>query len=88
MAKGTQDSRYRRLIEALTTARQAAGISQADLARKLGQRQQFVSKYESCERRLDAIEFIDICRALALDPTAVIDKAAPDIFKRAGISRS
>ena len=88
MAKGTQDTRYRRLIGALTAARQAQGISQAELAHKLGQRQQFVSKYESCERRLDVIEFVDICRALVLDPTAVIDKAAPDVFKRAGISRS
>ncbi|HET7281614.1 MAG TPA: helix-turn-helix transcriptional regulator [Sphingomicrobium sp.] len=88
MAKGTQDPRYRRMIGLLAAAREAAGMSQADLAEKIRQRQQFVSKYESCERRLDAIEFIDICRALALDPTAVIEKAAPDIFKRAGVSRS
>jgi transcriptional regulator with XRE-family HTH domain len=88
LAKGTQDPRYRKMVAILAAARQAKGMSQADLAQKLGQRQQFVSKYESCERRLDVIEFIEICRALALDEAAVIDKAVPDIFKRAGVPRT
>jgi ribosome-binding protein aMBF1 (putative translation factor) len=76
------------MVGLLAAAREAKGMSQWDLAEKIGQRQQFVSKYESCERRLDVIEFVDICRALAIDTETVIDKAAPDIFKRAGVPRT
>jgi transcriptional regulator with XRE-family HTH domain len=67
LAKGIQDARYKNLIDALAVARRKAGISQVELADTLGKRQQFVSKYESGERRLDAVEFIDIARALDLD---------------------
>ncbi len=72
MPRGIQDARYRQLIEKLAASRRKAGISQTDLARKLGKRQQFVSKYESGERRLDAIEVIDICRALTLDSVRLL----------------
>lgn len=72
MAKGTHDARYRRLIEALAGARRAAGISQTELANRLGKRQQFVSKYESGERRLDAVEVVDIASALGFDAAALL----------------
>lgn len=74
MAKGTQDARYQSMIDALAVARRSAGISQVELAKKLGKRQQFVSKFESGERRLDVIELIDIGRALHLDIPALIQK--------------
>lgn len=64
MARGIHDARYRRLIEALAAARHKLGISQTELAERLGKRQQFVSKYESGERRLDFVEVLDIAAAL------------------------
>jgi ribosome-binding protein aMBF1 (putative translation factor) len=76
LAKGTQDARYQRLIDALAIARRSAGISQVELATKLSQRQQFVSKYESGERRLDAIEVIDIGRALGIDVPGLLEEVA------------
>jgi transcriptional regulator with XRE-family HTH domain len=63
----------------LAVGRRKAAITQTDLAKKLRKTQQFVSKYESGERRLDAIEFADICDALGLDPAAVLDEVAPHI---------
>jgi transcriptional regulator with XRE-family HTH domain len=48
-------------------------MSQTELAQKLGQRQQFVSKYESGERRLDIVEFVDVARALNLDWAPMLD---------------
>lgn len=72
MARGTHDARYRSLIDALADARRRAGLTQAALAAQIGKRQQFVSKYESGERRLDVVEFTDIARALSLDETVVI----------------
>lgn len=76
MARGIHDARYRRLIETLGAARRAAGISQVDLAKNLGKRQQFVSKYESGERRLDVIEVLDVANALGLEWTALLRDAA------------
>lgn len=76
MARGIQDARYRKLIEALALARRTAGINQTDLAKRLGQRQQFVSKYESGERRLDAIELVDICQKLDVDATELLREIA------------
>ena len=67
MARGIHDDRYRRLIDALAGARRDAGLTQAELAGKLGRRQQFVSKYEAGERRLDIVEFADIARELEID---------------------
>lgn len=70
--KGFQDARYRALIEQLVVARRAARLSQSGLALILGRHQQFVSRYETGERRLDAVEFVDIARALGRDPAAMI----------------
>jgi len=48
----------------LKNQRLQAGLSQAELAKKLGRPQSFVSKYESGERRLDLVELHQICEAL------------------------
>lgn len=68
----THDDRYLKSIEALRIARNKARITQVQLATKLGKRQQFVSKYESGERRLDFIEFLDVAEALDLKVETLI----------------
>lgn len=50
------------------------GVTQYHLAEILGRPQSFVSKYESGERRLDVIEFIQVCRALNEQPSDVLHK--------------
>ena len=77
LARGIHDDRYRHLVEALYDARRKAGLSQTDLAKRLGKRQQFVSKYEGGERRLDIVEFVDIGRALGLDISILIREIPP-----------
>lgn len=72
MIKGVHDQRYKRLIEQLATERRQAGLSQDEIARRLGVRQQLVSKYESGERRLDVIEFLDAARAIGIDGMALL----------------
>ena len=53
-------------------ARKSAGFTQSDLAGRLRRPQSFVSKYERGERRLDVIEFCEVCRALSIDPVAFL----------------
>ena len=72
MAHSIHDTRYQAAIHALREARTAKGISQSELGRRLGRRQQFVSKYESGERRLDVIEFIDAANLLGLNWAEVL----------------
>ncbi len=43
------------------------GIHQAELAAALGVRQQFVSKVETGERKLDIMEMLEIAEALRMD---------------------
>lgn len=56
----------------LVQARRDAGLTQVALAKKLGRPQSFVSKFERGERRLDVPEFIDVARALGIDPARTI----------------
>ncbi|MCK7612351.1 helix-turn-helix domain-containing protein [Roseibium sediminicola] len=63
------------MITLLVQARKDAGLTQVELGKRLGQRQTFVSKFELGERRLDAAEFIEICRAIGTDPHDIIRMA-------------
>ena len=66
---------YRRLLQnALREARIQAGLRQEEVARRLGQPQSFVSKYETGERRLDLAELKEICEALEVSLIEMIQK--------------
>jgi transcriptional regulator with XRE-family HTH domain len=71
-SKGFGDERYRALIASMVEARKKAGLSQEALALRLGRHQQFVSRYETGERRLDVVEFCDVARTLGLDPAGMV----------------
>ena len=49
-------SKYKRFLKRLRAARQEAGFTQVQVSKALGQTQSFVSKCESGERRVDAVE--------------------------------
>lgn len=74
MVKGMSDVRYRRMLAVLVDARKDLSLSQADIAARLGKPQQFVSRYELGERRLDVFEFVDVATILGLDGLAEIRK--------------
>jgi transcriptional regulator with XRE-family HTH domain len=61
-----------RLRELLIEARARAGLKQEGVAERLGRPQSFVSKYESGERRLDVVEFLEVCAAVGADPVNVL----------------
>src|SRR5512138_466365 len=59
------------------------GVTQSELARRLGRPQSFVAKYEGGERRLSVIEFIDIAEALQIRPAELFEQLN-DILKSSG----
>lgn len=67
MAKKTIfDPKYRMMIESLKSLRNKQGMSQRELAQRLGQTHCYVGRTETCERRLDIIDLINILKALEL----------------------
>jgi transcriptional regulator with XRE-family HTH domain len=58
---------YDRFRALLIDVRKKAGLSQAELAKRLAKPQSFVSKFERGERRLDVIEFQSVAQALGFD---------------------
>jgi transcriptional regulator with XRE-family HTH domain len=74
--KSLRSADHKRLIALLVTARQKAGLTQQQLADRLGKPQSFVAKYEGGERRVDVIEFLAISQALQLDPARAVREIA------------
>jgi transcriptional regulator with XRE-family HTH domain len=58
--------------ELMVKARKAAGLTQRELADRLHKPQSFVAKYEGGERRIDVVEFIEICKAIEASPNKLL----------------
>ncbi|MBO1903654.1 helix-turn-helix transcriptional regulator [Microvirga sp. 3-52] len=78
MQKSIHTKRQERLRALLKAARKKAGLTQDELAERMGAYKTFVSKYERGERQLDVVEFIAVAEALKLDPRALIDQVMWD----------
>jgi transcriptional regulator with XRE-family HTH domain len=62
-------------------ARVAAGVTQIELAERLGRPQSFVSKVEGGDRRLDVIEFLQITKALNVEPEPIVQAVSAALDK-------
>lgn len=71
-----QEDLYKQLEQSLVCARQEKNLTQSEVAERLGKPQSFVSKYESGERRLDVVEFLEVCGAIGTDPHELLDTVA------------
>jgi transcriptional regulator with XRE-family HTH domain len=72
LAKTLGSKRHKALIDLLIAKREAAGMTQADLAARLGEYQSFVARLESGQRRVDVVEFLELAEALGFDPAKAI----------------
>ena len=66
MDKSIYTSEYGVVVRLLREARQRAGVTQVELAKKLKQSQSFVSKCERGECRLDLIQLRTVLEALGV----------------------
>lgn len=64
--KSIHNKAYQLLLQLLKAKRYDKGITQEQLASRLGVGQGIVSKIETHERRLDVIELREICLALGI----------------------
>lgn len=64
------------MAELLKAERLKAGLTQHDVAAKLGKPQSFVAKYETGERHIDVLDLINIARALNFEPGRFVTKIA------------
>lgn len=72
MAKTFGTERHKALIAVLIAKRLAAGLTQVELAKRLGEYQSFVARLESGQRRPDVIEFFELAEILGFDPFEVL----------------
>ncbi|MDF0662167.1 MULTISPECIES: helix-turn-helix domain-containing protein [Rhizobium] len=80
VAKTLGTERHRALIALLIEKREASGLTQTELADKLGEYQSFVARLESGQRRVDVIEFLELARILNFDPLDALGRLARERF--------
>jgi len=72
--KSGSDEIYERFQEMLVEVRKKSGLSQQEVADRLGRPQTYVSKCERGTRRMDIVEFLEMADVIGLDPVAFIKK--------------
>ena len=76
MNKTLGSERHKALIELLKKRRKAAGLSQEELAVRMGEYQSFVARMESGQRRVDVVEFLSLAAILKFDAKAALVEIA------------
>lgn len=79
MRKSTFTPEYELFVRLLIEEREAAGLNQTELAKRLGTYRHFVSSYEHGQRRLDIIQVIRICDAIGIEPSEFVARLVSDL---------
>lgn len=78
MPKTIFGGEHRHLVAVIVEARQASGLTQAELAARVGKDQSFVSIIERGQRRVDVLEFVALARAMGVAPNRLFS----DVMRR------
>lgn len=79
MSKSVFGGAHQHLVEVLVAARKRSGLTQAQLAAKVGKDQTYISLIERSQRRVDVLEFIALARAMDADPSKLFSKIEKSI---------
>lgn len=74
--KSLRSREHRAVCAVLAEARHAAGVTQRQLAAKLRRPNSFIAKIECGERRVDVAEFMQIAKALGVDPADLLRRVS------------
>lgn len=72
--KSLNTKEYDLLLETLRDAREAAGLSQREVSRRLGFQESVYGAIERGERLLDVVEFVQIANAINRDPNGLFQE--------------
>ena len=70
--KQLRSAKHRALITVIVATRNAAGLTQRQLAAKLKRSNSFVWKLEAGERQLNVLEFIEIAKILGVKASTLM----------------
>ncbi len=71
-------NKHKQLVDRLIQARKYAGLSQADVAKRLGKAQPNISKLEAGQRSVEVLELIELSKIYSRPLTFFIEKN--DVF--------
>lgn len=57
----------------ITAAREAAGLSQKDIADRIGSAQCLISEYERGERSMSVVRLLEIAKVLGVEATELVE---------------
>ena len=72
MATILRSKRHRILIALLIERRKTAGLTQAQLAERLGKSRSFITRLESGQRRIYVVELLKLAEVLGFDAGKVV----------------
>lgn len=81
MPRSIHSDEYKKLTAILLDARRNAGLTQQEVADRLGKPQSYIAKVERNERRIDVVEFISLAKALGVDPARLFSAVLTSIDK-------
>lgn len=80
--KSIHSKLYYRIIARLRAKREEKGLSQYQLSQILNVPQPYVSRIETCERRIDILELMNICEALDISLIDFVREIDEDILPK------
>lgn len=80
MVDSVWSSGYDAVIKAVVAMREEAGLTQRELAERIGREQSFIGRIETRQRRVDLIEFIWIARCCGFDGEKELAKVTKQVL--------
>ena len=79
MGRWVSSPSYKAAVQVVVGARHEAGMTQRELASKMGRPYSVIANIERGERQIDVIEFIAIARALGVDELELMRRVAAGV---------
>lgn len=74
MSRTLGSPRHQALVDLIIRERKAADLTQVQVAKKLRRYQSYVTLFETGQRRIDVVEFMDIAEAIGFDAPAALKR--------------
>lgn len=74
MSKSLHSRRHVWLAQRIAEQRKLAGMTQMEVAAKMGRRQPFIANIESGQRRVDLVELLDLSAIIGLDVVTLFEE--------------